>query len=214
MSDDPKTVDAEAHQRLADAHERLKADAKADRDALKKLQDDLAVLTTAKEEAEAEAARKAGDVDSVKAQLEAKHAREIKAVTDRAEKAEGQVRKLVIDNGLSDALDGVKVSPALKKAATALLREGVELKDNNGEPVALLGGAPLTDAIKTWAASDEGKHFVMNGSSGGDAPGGRIGDPGSNPWKQGAGFSLTQQDAITAKDPAQASRLKAEAGVA
>lgn len=175
MADDNETIDPKAHRALADAHERLKKDAKADRDALKALQDQVSDLTTAKDEAESAAAAKAGDIEAVKAQLEAKHARELKAVTDRADKAEGQVRKLVVDNGLDAALDAASVSPALKKAAKALLRDGVELKDENGEPMALIGGVSLSDGIKAWATSEEGKHFVLDGNSGGGAPGGNSG---------------------------------------
>jgi hypothetical protein len=172
MADDNETIDPKAHKALADAHERLKVDSKADRDALRALQAQVAELTTAKEDAEAAAAAKAGDVDAIKAQLEAKHQRELKAATDRAAKAEGQVQKLVVDSGLDAALDAANVAPAYKKAAKALLRAGVELKDENGDPVALMDGKPLSEAIKTWAASDEGKAFVLNGNTGGGAPGG------------------------------------------
>lgn len=175
MADENETIDPKAHKALADAHERLKKDAKADRDALKALQDQVSDLTTAKDEAESAAAAKAGDIEAVKAQLEAKHSRELKAATDRADKAEGHVRKLVVDNGLDAALDAANVSPALKKAAKALLRDGVELKDENGEPIALMGGVSLSDGIKTWATSEEGKHFVLDGNSGGGAPGGNNG---------------------------------------
>lgn len=175
MADDNETIDPKAHKALAEAHERLKKDAKADRDALKALQDQVSDLTTAKDEAESAAAAKAGDIEAVKAQLEAKHARELKALADRADKAEGHVRKLVVDNGLDAALDAANVSPALKKAAKALLRDGVELKDENGEPMALIGGVSLSDGIKAWATSEEGKHFVLDGNSGGGAPGGNSG---------------------------------------
>lgn len=175
MADENETIDPKAHKALADAHERLKKDAKADRDALKALQDQVSDLTTAKDEAESAAAAKAGDIEAVKAQLEAKHARELKALADRADKAEGHVRKLVVDNGLDAALDAANVSPALKKAAKALLRDGVELKDENGEPMALIGGVSLSDGIKAWATSEEGKHFVLDGNSGGGAPGGNSG---------------------------------------
>lgn len=175
MADDNETIDPKAHKALADAHERLKKDAKADRDALKALQDQVSDLTTAKDEAESAAAAKAGDIEAVKAQLEAKHARELKALADRADKAEGHVRKLVVDNGLDAALDAANVSPALKKAAKALLRDSVELKDENGEPMALIGGVSLSDGIKAWATSEEGKHFVLDGNSGGGAPGGNSG---------------------------------------
>jgi hypothetical protein len=107
------------------------------------------------------------------------------------------------------------VKPELKRAAAALLREGVELKDDDGEPVAYKGGLPLAEAIKLWAEGDEGKPFVLAGNSGGGAPGGGKGThPGPNPWKQGPSFSLTEQDRIARDKPDLAKRLMAEAEAA
>ncbi len=213
--DEPKPIDPAAHAALASAHERLKKDAKADRDALKELNDRLAAIEAEKEQAEADKAKASGDVEAVRTQLETKHGRELKAATDRAEKAERQVEKLVIDNGLSAALDEARVKPELKRAAAALLREGVELKDDDGEPVAYKGGLPLAEAIKLWAEGDEGKPFVLAGNSGGGAPGGGKGaHSGPNPWKAGPTFNLTDQDRIEREKPELAARLKAEAGAA
>ncbi|WP_392353027.1 hypothetical protein V8F63_09745 [Brevundimonas sp. LF-1] len=123
---EPKPIDPAAHAALASAHERLKKDAKADRDALREMKERLDAIEAEKEQAEADKAKASGDVEAVRTQLETKHGRELKAATDRAEKAERQVEKLVIDNGLSAALDEARVKPELKRAAAALLREGVE----------------------------------------------------------------------------------------
>lgn len=210
-----KLIDPAAHAALAAAHERLKKDSKADRDALKELNTRLAAIEIEKEQAEADKAKASGDVEAVKTQLQAKHDRETKALTDRAEKAEAQVQKLVIDNGLSAALDEARIKPELKRAATAMLRDGVELTDDDGEPVAMKGGLPLADAIKLWAEGDEGKPFILAGNSGGGAPGGGKGCANvPNPWKQGSTFSLTEQDRITRDKPDLAKRLKAEAEAA
>ncbi|WP_024352500.1 hypothetical protein [Brevundimonas naejangsanensis] len=212
--DEPKPIDPAAHAALASAHERLKRDAKADRDALKELKDRLDAAEAEKQQAEEEKATKDKDVEGLRTQLETKHGRELKAATDRAEKAERQVEKLVIDNGLSAALDEARVKPELKRAAAALLREGVELKDDDGEPVAYKGGLPLAEAIKLWAEGDEGKPFVLAGNNGGGAPGGKGAHSGPNPWKQGPTFNLTDQDRIEREKPELAARLKAEAGAA
>lgn len=211
---EPETVDKAAHDRLVAAHERLKKDAKDDRDALKALKEQMDTLQAERDAAAEEAAHKSGDVETIKAQLEEKHAKELKKANERADKAEGQVRKLVIEAGINEALDEARVKPELRKAAAALLREGVEIKEEDGNPVAIKAGLPIAEAIKVWAESDEGKHFILDGNSGGGAGGGRGGTAPNNPWKSGPTFSLTEQDRIQAKDPALASRLKAEAGVA
>ena len=212
--DEPNPIDPAAHAALASAHERLKKDAKADRDSLKEMQARLDAIEAEKEQAEADKAKASGDVEAVRTQLETKHGRELKAATERAEKAERQVEKLVIDNGLSAALDEARVKPELKRAADAMLRDGVELKDDDGEPVAYKGGLPLAEAIKLWAEGDEGKPFVLAGNSGGGAPGGKGAHSGPNPWKQGPTFNLTDQDRIEREKPELAARLKAEAGAA
>jgi len=111
-------------------------------------------------------------------------------------------------------LDEARVKPELKRAAAALLREGVELKDDDGEPVAYKGGLPLAEAIKLWAEGDDGKPFVLAGNSGGGAPGGKGAHSGPNPWKQGPSFSLTEQDRIARDKPDLAKRLMAEAEAA
>lgn len=209
-----QSPDPAAYQALVANHERLKRDAKKDRDALKAIREELDAQKREREAAEQDAAHKSGDVEKVKSQLEAKHAVEVKSLTARAEKAEAQVRKLVVEGNLSASLDEVRVKPELKRAVTAmLLREGIELEeDEENNPVPMKGGLPLAQAIKLWAESEEGKAFVLDGNSGGGAQGG--GKPtGRNPWKRET-WSLTEQDTVTAKNPALAGRLKAEAGVA
>lgn len=214
QGDGEKAIDPAAHAALAAAHERLKKDAKADRDALKDMQGRLDAIEAEKEQAEADKAKASGDVEAVRTQLETKHGRELKVATDRAEKAERQVEKLVIDNGLAAALDEARIKPELKRAAAAMLREGVELKDDDGEPVAYKAGLPLAEAIKLWAEGDDGKPFVLAGNSGGGALGGKGSHTGPNPWKDGATFNLTDQDRIEREKPELAARLKAEAGAA
>ncbi|MGX1587340.1 hypothetical protein [Brevundimonas diminuta] len=213
---DDKAVPDEALEALKANNARLLKEAQ---DARKKARDAEAALAAkqAEEEAKAaEAATEAKDIEALRTQLETKHARELKSATDRAERAEGQVQRLVIDTGLSTALDDARVKPELKKAATAMLREGVELRDDDeGGPAAYKGGLPLSEAIKLWADSDEGKAFIMAGNSGGGAPGGGKGaHSGPNPWKLGPTFNLTDQDRIEREKPELAARLKAEAGAA
>ncbi len=81
---------------------------------------------------------------------------------------------LLVDNGLSTALleAGVK-KPSYLKAAKAMLSGQVVLTADGENRIAKVGDKPLSEFIKTWAASDEGKAFVdapVNG--GGGASGG------------------------------------------
>lgn len=79
----------------------------------------------------------------------------------RAEAAEGYTTKLLVDNGLTDALIKAGVTnPVHQKAAKAMLAGQVEVADEGGTKVPRLNAKALADAITEWAGSDEGKHFV------------------------------------------------------
>jgi len=168
----PETIDPAKHASLAAAHDRLKRDALADRTAKAALEARVAEFEAA-EAAKAEAAaRAAGDFDEVKKQLETRYARELDARDTKLAKREAQVEKLVVKAGLSTAIAAAAVAPEFVDAVTALLRQGVEIReDDDGEPIAYRGGMPLAEAVKLWAETD-GKAFIRNGNSGGGAHGG------------------------------------------
>lgn len=69
----------------------------------------------------------------------------------------GQLRSVLVDKGLSDALDAVNINPALKQGAIAMLQSQIEIQ--NGQAVA--GEASLSDFIKEWSDSDTGKAFTL-----------------------------------------------------
>lgn len=80
-------------------------------------------------------------------------------------------------------------------------------------------GTPISDfeegieqIIQNYARKDEIVKGTGNSGTGAKHGGGT--GSNNNPWKQGPHYNLTRQDEIQAKDPSQASRLKAEAGVA
>ena len=79
---------------------------------------------------------------------------------------------LLIDNGLTAELTKAGVTnPALLKAATTMLRNGAQVVADGENRVAKVGDKPLSDFVKEWAATDEGKHFISAaGNSGGGAP--------------------------------------------
>lgn len=115
-----------------------------------------------------------------------------------------------LDLGLTGALDEINVKPELRKAAMALLRTNADIDDDGKIS---LGDKPLSDAIKEWAKSDEGKAFIANGSSGGGANGGGKNPTGGdkNPWAK-ENWNLTEQGKIYKADPARARELARAAG--
>ncbi|MDD4390240.1 MAG: hypothetical protein PHW03_05490 [Eubacteriales bacterium] len=96
------------------------------------------------------------------------------------EEEAGFVSKLLVDNGLTDALLKANVKPELSKAVKAMLASQVQLKAEGSERIAMIGDKKLNDFISEWAKSDEGKHFVAapnnqgGGANGGSSGGGEI----------------------------------------
>jgi hypothetical protein len=82
-------------------------------------------------------------------------------------------QKLLIDNGLTDALVKANVSPLLLKAAKAMFASQAQVVIDGENRIAKIGDKQITDFITEWTASEEGKHFVLApANSGGGAQGG------------------------------------------
>lgn len=139
------------------------------------------------------------------AKVAGKATKDLEAANKRATDAESNVSRMVVDNGLSDALIKAGVTnPVHQKAAKALLREHVALADENGAKVAKVGDKALGDYITEWAGSDEGKHFVTApDTNGGGSRGGQRVNTG------GKSISRAQFDAL---DPVARSAHFAEGG--
>lgn len=137
-------------------------------------------------------------IDSLTAELTTaqKTAKDATKAAELATKAHadesGFTSRLLIDNGLVSELTKHGVTnPISLKAAQAMLRSGVAISADGENRVAKVGDKTLSDYVKDWAASDEGKHFVTApANSGGGANGGGTGGTG----KQTA--SRTQFDAM------------------
>jgi seryl-tRNA synthetase len=129
--------------------------------------------------AEVEAERDKLKGELTKAQKDAKTAAKQAEDATKALQAEsGFTANLLIENGLRDALTANKVlNPAHQKAAIALLKtQGAQVVADGDKRIAKIGEKVLADAVKEWASSDEGKHFVSaGGNSGGGAGGGGSG---------------------------------------
>ena len=104
-----------------------------------------------------------------------------KTATAQAEKAvkaleteSAFTQKLLIDNGLGDALVKANVNNATHlKAARAMLRGDVKIVVDGENRKAMIGDKELTTYITEWAGSEEGKQFVAApNNAGGGAQGG------------------------------------------
>lgn len=142
---------------------------------VKKLQKDAAIdpaeyqaLSEAKDTAEAKLAEALKTTKQALSQAE-KDRKALEAET-------GYVSKLLIDNGLTDALLKAGVKPEMSKAVKAMLASQVSLKVEGDKRSAVVGDKALSDFVTAWAQSDEGKHFVAApANQGGGANGGAAG---------------------------------------
>ena len=93
------------------------------------------------------------------------------------ESESGFVQKLLIDNGLNDALIKANIKPELLKAAKSMFSSQAQIKAEGDNRSALIGDKSITDFIAEWSKSDEGKHFVIApNNTGGNASGGSSGN--------------------------------------
>lgn len=121
----------------------------------------------AKVEKEAEKLRKSYDKDT-------------KQLTEQLESERSSNHTMLVDNGLSAQLDKANIAPQYKRAAQRLLRDQVQVVDENGERKAIATvdkdgkqeSLSLDEFVQQWAQSDEGKAFVKApANSGGGASG-------------------------------------------
>lgn len=99
--------------------------------------------------------------------------KEIEKLTAQLSEKDGALNTYLIEAGLSDALAKAGVKPEFMDASKALLKAQATIKADGGKYEALIGEKPLADAIKEWASSDTGKHFVAaHVNSGGGSQGG------------------------------------------
>lgn len=160
-----------AQEALAAKNEELLGEVKAER---AKRRDAEQAREEAAEEARIkaeEAAEKSGDVEALRKQLEAKHAKEIEKLTRERDDASGQLNKLVIDGGIDSALDAAGMAPAFKRMLRRdfAAEHQIEIKDGQ----AFVGGEQLAEVVKKWTESDEISGLKAAGQGNGSgAPGG------------------------------------------
>jgi hypothetical protein len=161
-------------------------------------------------------------IEQVRAETRAKAETElVKPLQDRVSQLEQNIRKKVLDEGLTNALVDANVSKELLPAARAFLASKgiIKLNETGGEFVAEVENdlgikVGLKDFVTDWTLTDEGKPFVSK-PRGGGAEGTNGGTPptthGENPWAKGQ-KNLTKQQQILQSNPTLARQLAAQAG--
>lgn len=156
-----------------------------------------------------------------KTQLEAKFAKDREKLEARANKLDGTLRRVMVDDGLTKALLDAGIDKNYLAAAKALLKEKGQIKlveDDDAIQVFADDGVndrtPLTDYVRSWAGQDEGKVFVAK-ATGGDAKGGGGRQFSDNPWDSSNGKkpNLTKQQQLVQENPSKARQMAQAVGV-
>lgn len=160
-----------------------------------------------------------GAFAKLREQMEKRSAAEIEKRDGRISVLEREISRRVIDHGVDAALDEAGISPKFKAAARALLKERglVKLVEDDGTFEAIvesdMGPVSAREFVKSWAASDEGRAFVMP-AEGGGATGNNRGKFGEeNPFGK-ANWNKTKQSRLFRDDKGKAERLARAAGFA
>lgn len=96
----------------------------------------------------------------------------------------GFTQKLLIDNGLTDELVKNGVAPQFLAATKAMFAGQAQIVAEGDTRTAKIGDKSVSDFVKEWAASDDGKHFIK-------AP------ENSGGGSQGSGNGTNQQIPLT-----------------
>ena len=103
--------------------------------------------------------------------------KQLEQVSKTLESESGFTSKLLLDNGLTDALVNAGVKKELLPAVKALLGGQAKVVADGNARKAVIGEKDLSTFITEWSASDEGKHFIQAPANNG---GGANGSQNSN----------------------------------
>ena len=124
------------------------------------------------------------EVDLGSAQKASKEqAKLLKQAQDALASESGFTQKLLLDNGLTDALVKAGVATPLLPAVKAMLGSQAKVIVDGDARKAVIGDKELSEFVASWATSDEGKHYIAApGNGGGGASGGAGNGSGAKVW--------------------------------
>jgi TolA-binding protein len=105
---------------------------------------------------------------------------DVKKLSERAEGSEKRVNTLLTDTALAKAMVENKIAPHFHDAVQAMFGPKATVKVDNGVENVLIGDKSVSDALKEFAGSDVGKHYVAAGNNGGGGSQGGGADRGAN----------------------------------
>lgn len=164
-----------------------------------------------KEEYEARQEAGANDHKATLERAKARFDRDKAKLEEEGARLKAELESVVLDKGISDALDSINVLPKQKPILERYFRAEAKIEDGRG----YIGEAEIMDAMKAWAEKDEAKSFIAAPrNSGGGAQGGshQSGNGEVNPWNPQT-RNLTEQGRIYKADKNKAIQMASQHGV-
>lgn len=93
--------------------------------------------------------------------------KQLESTSKQLESESGFTSKLLLDNGLTDALVSAGIKKELLPAAKALFSQQAKIIADGESRKAVIGDKELSAFVTEWSSSDEGKHFVQAPANGG-----------------------------------------------
>lgn len=107
----------------------------------------------------------------------------LKQAQDALASESGFTQRLLLDNGLTEALVKAGVATQFLPAVKSMLGSQGKIVADGDARKAFIGDKELTEFVASWATSDEGKHYIAApGNGGGGASGGSGGSSGQKVW--------------------------------
>lgn len=128
-------------------------------------------------------------IDSLEADLgnasksSKEQAKLLKQTQDALASESGFTQKLLLDNGLTEALVKAGVATQFLPAVKAMLGTQGKIIVDGDSRKAVIGDKELSEFVSSWATTDEGKHYIAApGNGGGGASGGAGGGSTAKVW--------------------------------
>lgn len=166
---------------------------------------ELEVLRQFKQNKELEEAESKSNYEDALKLVQEREGKKAKDLEQKLSTYESQLHTLIVDNKLDEVLDSVKVNPALKKAAKTMLSNQLTVKD--GQAVTE-DGVTLTELVKTWSETDEGKAFVLAAKNSGGGGQGSLGSDGNATDKKFSEMNSDERTALYRSNPTEYRRLR------
>lgn len=165
-------------------------------------------LIAFKDEVEESQAAAAGDHKTALERTEKRYKKQIEKLTSERDSVQKQLEAVVLDKGISDELDGLRVFPDLKADLVKIFRSDARIDDGQG----VINDQSIKDYLAEWANTDKAKHYIQaQMNNGGGAAGGKNGrvNGTDNPFKSG---NRTEQARLIRSNREAAIRMASEAG--